>query len=168
MRIGDIRNELESYGVSTAQFLEKKDMKDALEKARSEGKTPLNGSPSSNTTESTSPSTNATASTSENRSDRLKDAMEKARLMKVGDLKKELLARGVSTKTFFEKTEFVKAYAEAVVDGVSATSGSSSSGGANAKPEEPRDPDYRDVVVQKITRGDPRQIQGTVIDVTKK
>jgi hypothetical protein len=34
-------------------------------------------------------------------------------MMKVVHLKKELEARGVSTKSF-EKTEFVKAYAEAI------------------------------------------------------
>jgi hypothetical protein len=38
--------------------------------------------------------------------------------MKVSDLKKELSQLGVSTKTFFEKSEFVRALAEARVEGV--------------------------------------------------
>ena len=38
--------------------------------------------------------------------------------MKVGELKSELESLGVSTKSFFEKSEFVRALAEARVDGV--------------------------------------------------
>ena len=80
----------------------------------------------------------------------------------MGDLKAELQARGISTKSFFEKREFVKAYAEAVVDGIKGKTGGSSS------PDAPFDPEYRDVVMQKMNRADPRMIQGTIIDVTAK
>ncbi len=45
--------------------------------------------------------------------------MQKCQSMKATDLKKELEERGVSTKSLFEKTEFVKAVAEARVDNVS-------------------------------------------------
>merc|ERR1711865_425893 len=50
--------------------------------------------------------------------DRLSDELEKCRSMKAGDMKKELEGLGISTKSFFEKTDFVKALAEARVDGV--------------------------------------------------
>lgn len=152
MRIGDIRKELESYGISTKSFLEKKEMIAALEKARAEGKTPINGDVNGDS--------RATSSSKAGRADRIKEEMAKAQSMKVGDLKKQLQARGVSTKSFFEKSEFVKAYAEAVVDGVS----SKSSG--TAASDEPYDPEYRDVVMQKMNPADPRMLQGTIIDVT--
>ena len=79
--------------------------------------------------------------------------------MRVSELKQKLKEMGVNTKSFFEKTEFVRAYAEAVVDGV---------GGARAAPrEEDYDPSYRDVVVQKF---DPQSrerylLGGTIIDI---
>jgi len=37
--------------------------------------------------------------------------------MNVGELKRELQARGISTESFLEKRELVKAYVEAVADG---------------------------------------------------
>jgi hypothetical protein len=147
MRVGEIRQELESYGISTKSFLEKKEMVAALEKSRAKGKTPVNGAPSSSTSTA---SNGGTSSASSSRSERLKEQMEKAKAMKVGDLKTELQARGISTKSFFEKSEFVKAYAEAVVDGVSSKTGGS------AAADEPMDPDYRDVIMQKVSGGDPR------------
>jgi len=170
MRTGDIRKELESYGISTKSFLEKKEMVAALEKARAEGKTPINGGGSSahasgvngdtRDTSSKSSSSGSSSSTA-SRADRIKEEMAKAKSMKVGELKKELQARGVSTKSFFEKSEFVKAYAEAVVDGVSKS-------GAAAD-DEPWDPEYREVVMQKMDRTDhSRMLHGTVIDVTAK
>ena len=42
--------------------------------------------------------------------------MEKANNMKVGDLKMKLMAMGVLTHSFCEKSEFVRAYAEAMVE----------------------------------------------------
>ena len=79
--------------------------------------------------------------------------------MRVSELKQKLKEMGVNTKSFFEKTEFVRAYAEAVVDGVS--------GSKSAAREEDYDPEYRDVVMQKF---DPNTQQryllgGTIIDI---
>ena len=143
MRVGEMKKELESYGINTKSFLEKKEIVAALEKARAEGKTPINGaagaagagsstvngqtqSSSSSSTKTTDSSSSRTKTTSQaDRPARLKEEMAKAKGMKVGELKKELQARGVSTKSFFEKSEFVKAYAEAIVDGVSKSSASS-------------------------------------------
>ena len=78
--------------------------------------------------------------------------------MRVSELKQKLSELGVNTKSFFEKTEFVRAYAEAIVDGVGDKSGVS---------EEEYDPEYRDVMVQKF---DPNTQQryllgGTIIDI---
>jgi hypothetical protein len=171
MRVGAIRQELESYGISTKSFLEKKEMIEALEKARAEGKTPINSSNRGDadgvngdrTSASKSPSTSSSSSsTTSSRESRIKEEMAKAGSMKVSDLKAELQARGISTKSFFEKSEFVKAYAEAVVDGVKGK------GGGSAAPDAPLDPEYRDVVMQKMNRADPRMLQGTIIDVTSK
>jgi hypothetical protein len=93
------------------------------------------------------------------RDERIRDEMKKVESMKVGELKKELEARGVSTRSFFEKSEFVRAYAEAIVDGTT------KSAGTKSQKEEERDPTYRDVVVQKMNGRDPRMLQGTIIDV---
>jgi hypothetical protein len=154
MRISEIRQELESYGIQTASFLEKKEMVEALAKARSEGKKP---------TQEGTPATKANGDMS--RDDRIKEEMEKASRMKVSDLKKELENRGVSTKSFFEKPEFVKAYAEAVVDGVASNSSGRAGRSGAAVNEEKFDPAYRDVVMQKFDRRDPRLAQSKVIDV---
>lgn len=70
--------------------------------------------------------------------------------MKVADLKQALNRNGVSTTSFFEKSEFVKAYVEMKL---------SNRGDSD-------DPDYRDVVMQKLPKGDPRVLTGKIIDVT--
>ena len=91
------------------------------------------------------------------REERIAKATKDAKAMKVGDLKKALQSMGVSTKSFFEKSEFVKAYAEAVADGTK-------SGSA----EEEYDPSYRDVTMQKMNARDPRLLRGTLIDIKVK
>ena len=140
MRAGDIKKELESYGISTKSFLEKKELIDALRQARSEGRTPKAPEASSTTTStSSSPSTDGSASpppssSNSSRDNRLAQEMEACNAMKAGEIKKELENMGISTKSFFEKSEFVKALAIARVDGIpkknsSGNSSSSSSGG---------------------------------------
>ena len=100
--------------------------------------------------------------TTTSKESRIKEEMAKAQKMKVSDLKAELTARGVSTKSFFEKSEFVRAYAEAMVDGAK-----SNARGSTAS-DVPFDPEYRDVVMQKMNSADPRMLQGTIIDVTER
>ena len=85
--------------------------------------------------------------------------------MSVGDLRKELTSRGIKSNAFFEKSEFVKAYAEAVVDGVKTTTGASSS---RRQEEEKYDPSYRDVQMRKLDPSTKRMLQGTVIDIRPK
>lgn len=128
MRAGQIKKELESYGISTVSFLEKKELVEALTKARADGLKPkatknstASSSSSSSTTSSSSASASASSSSSTDtrpRDERLQEEMAKCKDMKAGELKKELQERGISTKSFFEKSEFVKALAEARVDGV--------------------------------------------------
>jgi hypothetical protein len=159
MKASELRKELESYGISTKSFFEKGELVDAVRKAREEGMKPSSGS-------STVGGSKQTSSTTITREKRLEEEMAKCQSLKIGELKKELEALGVSTSTFFEKSEFVRALAEARVDGVKRkTDGSTSSGSGKKRQEETYDPSYRDVVMQKLNI-DPRDMRmGPVIDV---
>ena len=132
--------------------------------------------------ESESANDDATAT----RRERISREMELCGGMKVGELKKELESYGVSTRSYFEKSEFVRAVAEARVDGKRAggdggpngggggSTGSSGDGGGNAAggygragkraKEEPRDPSYRDVIVSKFP-GNKGLLEGKIMDV---
>ena len=136
-------------------------MVDALVKARKEGKTPINNNDQSNddsggdtdTTKSQSKKKDDSSNSKEDRTDRIKQEMEKCSKLKVGELKKELESAGVSTKSFFEKSEFIKAVAELRVDGLPKSASSGGSAGSRTSgraEEEPRDPSYRDVTVTKF------------------
>ena len=177
MKASEMKKELESYGISTKSLLEKKEFQIALEKARKEGKTPVESKKEETKDEEPVNGESKAKSSSdggESREEKYAKALEEAKSMKVGELKKALTDRGISTKSFFEKTEFVKAYADAIADGVEAKG---SGGGASAgqgfgsgqqrrapRQEEPRDPSYRDVNMQKFDR---RQIIGSnVIDTS--
>lgn len=159
MKASELRKELQSYGISTASFFEKSELVEAVEKARKEGKKPINADVNESTgTESRTDSSGAS------REQRIAEEKLKCDKMKVGELKKELESLGISTKSFFEKTEFVQALAEARIDGVKKNSRS----GRKASAEEPYDPSYRDVVMKKMT--DPRALAsgGKVIDIRLK
>lgn len=132
MRAGEIKKELESYGISTKSFLEKTELVEALRKARSEGLKPkvTTETPQVDTTTSSTTTTTETV-TSKSRDERLQEEMEKCQSMKAGEIKKELERRGISTKSFFEKSEFVKALAEAIVDGVDKTTTTTKTNGEN-------------------------------------
>lgn len=98
MRVAAIKQELESYGISTKTFLEKSELVDALVQARKDGKTPIASSntSASTTTTSTTPSSTTTATTTqapmsnEDRQAKLQSEIEKCKATKVGDLKSEL------------------------------------------------------------------------------
>jgi len=175
MKAGEMRKELESYGISCKSFFEKSELADALKKARAEGKTPINGAgvngasaASSGSSETSSSNGGDSSKGGASREEKIKAEMEKCKSMKVGDLKKELQSLGVSTKSFFEKTEFVKALAEARVDGVKKRGGAGQGFGRGQPKEqdEPYDPSYRDVVMQKMS-GDARdpRMRGPLIDI---
>jgi hypothetical protein len=156
MRAGAIKKELESYGISTKAFLEKSELVQALTKARADGLTPQNNnkkqaaaatttasstSTSSSSTSSTAGSTGASGSSSNleeetfgdsrPRAEQLQEAMFVCNALKNAELKQELQARGISTKSFFEKSEFVKALAAAMVDGVVPKTTTGNSQGSN-------------------------------------
>jgi hypothetical protein len=155
MKATAMKKELESYGISTKSLFEKTEFANALKKARAEGKKPKSASGGA------APNSSTGGGEESSRDERYEKAKEEAKGMKVNELKKELNNWGISTKSFFEKSEFIKAYAEAVADN---KTGPTSGGSRSARREEPRDPAYRDVAMQKIDR---RQLQGTyVIDVT--
>lgn len=152
MKASEMRAELETYGISTKSFFEKSEFAEALGKARAEGKTPVKDPPKSTKSKSTA-SASASASDSVSREEKLAQEMAKIQSMKVGDIKKELASLGISTKSFFEKYEFVKALAEARVDGTKKSGKSGSQG--PVQEEEEYDPSYRDVVMQKFSAGNP-------------
>jgi hypothetical protein len=168
MKAGAIRKELESYGISTKSFLEKKEMIEALKKARAEGKTPTEEKdtpPKQEAKDSTTSSETSSDSSGLSREEKIEAERETCKGMKVGELKKELEGMGISTKSFFEKSEFVRALAEARVDGVKASKKSSQGGSSN----EPTDPSYRDVVMQKFQGMDPRDPRNReIIDIRLK
>jgi uncharacterized protein with GYD domain len=158
MRAGEIKKELESYGISTKSFLEKKELVEALQKARLEGlkpkmtaETPQTGTSTSSTTTTTEPVS------AKSREDRLQDEMVKCQSMKAGEIKKELESRGISTKSFFEKSEFVKALAEAIVDGVDKTTTTTKSSAVNGDGEGYAE--YTDVEVLTSDDAGPRKKQ---------
>ena len=152
MKASDLRKELQSYGISTKSFFEKSELVDAVEKARKEGKTSfVNGDDDKANDDSNATSTSGTKAKGKeskaSRQEKLAIEIEKCTKMKVGELKKELESYGISTKSFFEKSEFVKAVAEARVDGVKNKGGSRR---GSASREEEYDPSYRDVQMQKM------------------
>jgi hypothetical protein len=149
-----LRKELESYAIPTKSLFEKSEFVEALKKARGEGKKPINND--NNDAPNGASSSSSSGGPSSTREERYQEAMEEAKKMKARDLKKELNDRGISTASFFEKSEFAKAYAEAIADNVSGKKSS-------RQQEEPFDSSYRQVVMQKIDR---RQLAGqSVIDV---
>jgi hypothetical protein len=163
MKATELRKELESYGISTKSFFEKTELVEALKKARVEGRTSTTPSSSSSAGSSSSTSSSSTSS----REKQLQAEIAKCQGMKIGELKKELESLGMSTTTFFEKSEFVRALAEARVDGVSrkTVDGNKGTSGGKKRSEEVYDPTYRDVVMQKLNI-DPRDVRlGSVIDV---
>lgn len=172
MKLKDIRQELESYGISTKSFLEKPEYIAALEKARKEGKKPKKdasrsgGGRSGSSSSSTKEESGVNGQSGKPREERLREEMEKAKSMSVSDLRKELTSRGIKSNAFFEKSDFVKAYAEAIVDGVKAKSSSSASGGNRRSQEEEYDPSYRDVQCRKLDPSS-RRMLGSVIDIRK-
>jgi hypothetical protein len=140
MRAGEIKKELESYGISTVSFVEKSELVKALEKARADGLKPKSTTTTSTTTTTTVSSSSSSDTESKStkkkkrpsstdddddeveedsrpREERLIDELVKCQAMKAGEMRKELEGLGVSTKSFFEKSDFVKALADARVDG---------------------------------------------------
>jgi len=162
MKPQEMRAELESYGIATNTFLEKKELKEALQAARASGAVPKKKKDEKESS-AKAESTKVNGDAGMSREDRILEEMEKAKSMKVAELKKALEDRGVSTRSFFEKSEFVRAYAEAVVDGTQAKTTSSS---RTRRDEDDNDPSYRTVVMRKMNHRDPLTFRGPIIDVS--
>jgi hypothetical protein len=159
MRAKEIKEELESYGIPTASFVEKSELIEALESARAQGLKPKKEKkkrrveePETTTTTTTSSSSTTKEEPTRPREERLAEEMENCKAMKATDLKKELQERGISTASFFEKSDFVKALAEARVDNV--TKGGSGS-------DEEGYAEYTDVEVLTDDASGPRQRRDT-------
>mmetsp|Transcript_4486 Transcript_4486/g.8615 ORF Transcript_4486/g.8615 Transcript_4486/m.8615 type:complete len:228 (-) Transcript_4486:1672-2355(-) len=142
MKASELRKELQSYGIATKTFFEKTELIEAVNNARAEGKKPI-------TDRSPDEGTSTGSSSSKSREERIADEIEKCKQISVGELKKELQSYGVDIKSFFEKSEFVGAVAEARVDGKKKKA-QKSTGGSRV---EEYDPSYRDVVMQKMNVG---------------
>ena len=156
---------------------EQKDANDTTEPKSASTTNDDNTTTTTTTADATESSTvngeSSSSSSKLNRDEIFQQAMETAKAMKVGELKKELQDRGIATGTFIEKSDFVKAYANAIADDIPKKSSSSSSSSSKAKgsaskkkpaAEEPMDPSYRDVVTQKF---DKRRLMGqSVIDIS--
>lgn len=136
-----------------------------------------------NTHDTSSEATTATDSTSTNgakkssfsatdtRQELYDRAVDVAKKMKLSELKQELRDRGVEVKAFFEKSEFVKAYANAIADNLpkkkktdTSTNDVKKGSKSNYRAEDVYDPDYRDVRTQIIVPG--TIALDNVIDIT--
>jgi len=126
MRVGELKKELESYGINTKAFLEKKELVEAVSEARAEGKTPRAPTPNNSSSTYSKAESSSTNSNNIPREELLVKEMENCKAMKASELKAELKSYGVSTTSFFEKSEFVKACAEARVDGAKKTNSENS------------------------------------------
>ncbi|KAL3763682.1 hypothetical protein ACHAW5_004834 [Stephanodiscus triporus] len=164
MKTSAIKSELELRGISTRSFLEKGELIDALVNARREGiekKAPphvvvVDDDASSSSPNAASPSSTssgggggaaATANDDDDeRGGRIRREMDACNAMKVGELRRELESYGISTRSYIEKSEFVRAVAEARVDGIAAGGGrrSSSSPGPDRKKKRRVDDDDYD------------------------
>ena len=142
MRAGAIKAELESYGISTKAFLEKSELVAALMKARADGLQPKPTSTTETTATTATDTSNSSSSgptatekeqqqqeqeTLAPRAERLAQELAACGQLKASELRRELQERGVDTRSLLEKSEFVKALAEARVDGVTKNAGSSAS-----------------------------------------
>merc|ERR1712107_677442 len=100
--------------------------KDVLESHMNSKKksSPSSSSHRSSSTEEKSMPKTAKTYTSDSREQRYKLALEEGETMKLSDLKKELTDRGISTTSFFEKSDLIDAYACAIADNIKQTGSS--------------------------------------------
>jgi STI1 domain len=170
MRAGQIKQELESYGISTKSFLEKSELVDALRDARAkvlQPKPSKEAASSSRTTTTASASTSSTSSSTAGsstsssgatREQRLTDEVAQCQALSAKELRNELKERGISTASFFEKSELVKALAEARVDGVVSSRRTTSTRSGDAGGEEGY-AEYKNVEVLTDDASGPRAKQ---------
>lgn len=102
--------------------------------------------------------------TKKTRQQRYELALEEGAAMKLSSLKKELKDRGISTRSFFEKSDLIDAYANAIADNIESKS-STKSANTSRSSNEIFDPSYKNVIMHSF---DPSSILSgdAVIDIT--
>ena len=95
---------------------------------------------------SSSSSSSSSSTSSNNRQQRYDLALEEGAAMKLSSLKSELKNRGISTASFFEKSDLINAYADAVADSINSNKRSTKSTNTNRSSNNNSfDPSYRTV-----------------------
>jgi predicted HTH domain antitoxin len=191
MKAGEMKKELESYGVSTKSLFDKTEFEKALREERlhqelQEAETirdriNVGAETSSSKTSDFRKnrkmwSKTAPESPIEDPQERdYEHALQKGIAMKLSELKQELKDRGISTSAFFEKVDLAKAYAQAIADNVlkkkhTCTKEEEEHRGSrvhpNARREDAFDPSFRDVIVQPFNAALTLNPGETVIDIT--
>jgi len=120
---------------------------------------------SSTSMPSPSPSPSPSPTKSRTRRERYEKALNKGRSMRVSRLKQELKERGISSNSFFEKSELAKAYANSIVDGIK-TKDSKGHNTSRHSEQNSFDPSYRKMIMHAF---DPSTLMvgDIVIDITE-
>ena len=91
-------------------------------------------------------SSSSSSTSSNNRQQRYDLALEEGAAMKLSSLKSELKNRGISTASFFEKSDLINAYANAIADSINSNKRSTKSTNTNRSSNNNSfDPSYRTV-----------------------
>jgi STI1 domain len=164
----EMKLELESYGINTKSFFEKSEYRAALEKARADGLQPISTTTTTSTTTTSTDSTksssssstsSSSSSSSASREERIQTEMVQCQTMKARDMKQELEdVYGISTRSLLEKSELVRALAEARVDGVTTTKSKNNNNNSNNNSNSNEGyAEYKDVEVLTDDSSGPRQ-----------
>jgi hypothetical protein len=106
-----------------------------------------------------SSSSSPSSTTATTRQERYEIALEEGRSMSISSLKQELKDRGISTSSFFEKSDLVKAYANAITD-------DTKDKGSKGHNNQSFDPSYRNVIMQKFETMTLMAGDDVIIDIT--
>lgn len=192
MKSGEMKKELESYGVSTKSLFDKAEFEKTLREERihqelKEAETirdRINVGAETSSSKTSSGfrknrnmwSKTAPESPMEDPQERkYKNALQKGIAMKLSELKQELKDRGISTSAFFEKVDMAKAYAQAIADNVLTKKHTStkeeevyrgSRVHSNARRDDSFDPSFRDVILEPFNAAMTLNPGETVIDIT--
>jgi hypothetical protein len=113
-----------------------------------------------------SSSSSSSSTTSNTRQQRYDLALEEGAAMKISSLKSELKDRGISTASFFEKSDLINAYANAIVDNINSDKRSTKSTNTNRSGNNNSfDSSYRTVIMHSL---DPSSFLSgeVIIDIT--
>jgi hypothetical protein len=106
---------------------------------------------SSSSSSSPSSSSSSSSTSSNTRQQRYDLALEEGAAMKLSSLKSELKDRGISTASFFEKSDLINAYANAIADNINSNKRSTKSTNTNrSSNNDTFDPSYRTVIMHSF------------------